>query len=198
MARRPTLPPDLTDLDLPSDQDIREETRRVLIRQATEQQWQDPSIRSAREQGLQKAYQDPAKRQGQAQKFLGRTHDADTCERLRQINTGKKRRGEAWIAGMAQKKLGNGHHNKPFVTPSGAFASRRQAVDWATEQGLVNALGKFERWVKTRPTEFYYITPDEFAALPKKLYRTNMEWLQNSSRTQSGQQANITRKKGPA
>lgn len=47
--------------------------------------------------------------------------------------------------------------SKTIQTPYGQFASRRLAVEFMLAQGVVNASRKLDKWLKTQPTEYYYI-----------------------------------------
>lgn len=132
-----------------------------------------------RVEGVRRAYQDPKVRQKQCEKFKGKTVKPEVRKRLREANLGKVRKGQAWIAGMAEKKKGNTAHNKPFMTPIGAFPSKKLAADWAKEHGVSNPNGKFDRWIKTRPTEFYYISKEEFEKVKKKKPKIGLEWMNN-------------------
>lgn len=50
-----------------------------------------------------------------------------------------------------------GKQGKPIMTPSGEFASISLAVEYATKNGLKNAINKIRQWLKTHPQQFYYI-----------------------------------------
>jgi hypothetical protein len=51
----------------------------------------------------------------------------------------------------------NQERSKPIQTPHGEFPSRKAAVEHMLEIGIVNAGRKLDKWLKTRPTEYYYI-----------------------------------------
>jgi hypothetical protein len=55
-------------------------------------------------------------------------------------------------------KAGLAKRDNPFHAGEyGTFKSRSEAAKYATEQGLKNALKKFESWSKTKPDEYYFI-----------------------------------------
>ena len=47
--------------------------------------------------------------------------------------------------------------SKTIQTPYGIFASRKQAVEHLLNQGINNAGKKIDKWLKTNPTEYYYL-----------------------------------------
>jgi hypothetical protein len=58
----------------------------------------------------------------------------------------------------AAHKAGLAKRDKPFHAGEyGVFQSRSEAARYAKEQGLTNALRKFETWTKTKPEEYYFI-----------------------------------------
>lgn len=132
------------DLDsiLPTDQDIQQETAQLRRRQAVKQ-----------------AYQRPELRLKQAQK--SRPHTRQTRERIRQVNLGRQRQGESWIQGMRQKQLGNQYRARPIeIRGVGVFESKRKAIEYCTEQGVINAQGKFDKWLHTRPELIFYVSAE--------------------------------------
>ena len=46
---------------------------------------------------------------------------------------------------------------KPIWTPFGACPSLKHASEFALANGLVNAYKKIGKWLKTNPTEYYYL-----------------------------------------
>ena len=46
---------------------------------------------------------------------------------------------------------------KPIHTPYGDFPSKKDAVESMGKAGIVNAIGKLREWLKTKPTEYYYL-----------------------------------------
>ena len=134
---------------------------------------------------IKKAYSTPEMRALQASK--SKPHTKEAKEKIKQANIGKVRKGEDWIAGMTATKIGNQYHNKPFMTPSGAFASKKLATDWATENGVNNAKGKFDKWIKQRPDEFYYITPEEYELIKDNPKQVGLSWMENTKRYRNDQ-----------
>ena len=127
-------------------------------------------------QKLKDRYSEEEMRKVQASKFLGKTHDKKTREKIRNANLGKDRKGAEWVKKMAEKKLGNQCHAKPFMTPSGAFASKKLACDWCLANGMSNPNGKFGKWLKEKSTEFYYITQEEYDKI-KHIEPQPGEWM---------------------
>jgi hypothetical protein len=62
----------------------------------------------------------------------------------------------------AAHKAGLAKRDKPFHAGEyGIFQSRSEAAKYATEQGLKNALKKFEAWSKSKPEEYYFIKEEK-------------------------------------
>ena len=62
----------------------------------------------------------------------------------------------------AAHKAGLAKRDKPFHAGDyGIFQSRSEAAKYATEQGLKNALKKFEAWSKSKPEEYYFIKEEK-------------------------------------
>lgn len=62
----------------------------------------------------------------------------------------------------AAHKAGLAKRDKPFYAGEyGIFQSRSEAAKYATEQGLKNALKKFEAWSKSKPEEYYFIKDEK-------------------------------------
>jgi len=76
----------------------------------------------------------------------------------------------AHSAGMENRK-NNGWHEKnskagmkrrkPIQTPYGRFESKQEAINGMTAAGEGNANGKLSAWLKTKPTEYYYIEKEQ-------------------------------------
>lgn len=47
--------------------------------------------------------------------------------------------------------------SKAICTPYGNFESRKLAVEYLSSTGLINAGKKLDKWLKTKPTEYYYL-----------------------------------------
>jgi len=130
--------------------------------------------------GISQAYQSPEMRLKQ-KKF--KEHNEQSIEAIRLANIGKNRKGEEWIKGMAEKNKGNGYRNKFFSTPSGVFLSKKQAIEWATENGVRNASGKFDQWVKNPNSGFCYISEEEYNKQKNKKLIVGLEWMLNNSKS---------------
>ena len=163
-------------IDYHSNSELTEQSRRAKI--ANSQLGVPKSEKT--KNNIKKAYASAEMRAMQAAK--AKPHTKESKEKLRQVNIGKKRKGEQWIESMSSKQKGNQYRNKPFMTPSGAFASKKIAVDWATENGVNNAKGKFDKWIKQRPDEFCYITPEEYELIKDNPKQVGLEWMQNTKR----------------
>jgi hypothetical protein len=62
----------------------------------------------------------------------------------------------------AAHRAGLAKRDKPFHAGEyGIFQSRSEAAKYATEQGLKNALKKFEAWSKSNPREYYFIKQEK-------------------------------------
>jgi hypothetical protein len=66
----------------------------------------------------------------------------------------KKREENGW---EEKNKEGAKKKCKPIQTPLGRFESKGDAVKAMTAAGEGNAGGKLSVWLKTKPTEYYYI-----------------------------------------
>jgi hypothetical protein len=97
----------------------------------------------------------PEKRALQSERQTGRVVSQETRKKLKSIKTNKY--GDANYE--AAHKAGLAKRDKPFHAGEyGIFQSRLEAARYATEQGLKNAVKKFEVWTKTNPTEYYFVT----------------------------------------
>jgi hypothetical protein len=66
----------------------------------------------------------------------------------------KKREENGWLE---KNKEGAKKKCKPIQTPLGRFESKSDAVTALAAAGEGNAGGKLSVWLKTKPTEYYYI-----------------------------------------
>jgi hypothetical protein len=58
---------------------------------------------------------------------------------------------------------------KPIVSVEyGIFLGKKHLVEYMKSVGVGNAGGKLDNWLKTKPTEFYYITKEEYIMLTGK------------------------------
>lgn len=97
---------------------------------------------------MKKKYEDPVFRTNHAEQqwALAQTEEwrsahADGVKR-REANGWYEKRGRAY---------------KPIMTPYGQFESKKAVIEHMTNIGIVNAGGKLSVWLKTKPTEYYYI-----------------------------------------
>jgi len=97
----------------------------------------------------------------------GRIVKAHTREKLRQANLGKtisaetRAKTSATLKGRP-KAPGHGARvtagkTRAMMTPVGVFASRILFHNWLYAQGVRDVNCKIGKWLKTRPTEVYYI-----------------------------------------
>ena len=66
----------------------------------------------------------------------------------------KKREEKGWLE---KNKQGAKKKCKPIQTPLGRFESKGDAITAMAAAGEGNAGGKLSVWLKTKPTEYYYI-----------------------------------------
>lgn len=58
---------------------------------------------------------------------------------------------------------------KPIVsTEYGVFPGKKHLAEHMTSLGVGNAMGKLDNWLKTKPTELYYISKEEYIMLTGK------------------------------
>lgn len=62
----------------------------------------------------------------------------------------KKREENGWY-----EKRGKAY--KTIQTPYGLFESKKAAVEAMSTAGIINANGKLSVWLKTNPSEYYYV-----------------------------------------
>jgi hypothetical protein len=83
----------------------------------------------------------------------GRKHSLDTCALI-----SVKLKGRTKGPASAEHRARNSASKcRPIMTPTGVFPSRLAAVEWARANGLLNAGRRLDQWLKTNPTQFYYI-----------------------------------------
>ena len=76
-------------------------------------------------------------------------------KKLANLHNGMKTRQQnGWLE---KNKQGAKKKCKPIQTPYGRFESKGDAVKAMTAAGVINAGGKLSVWLKTKPTEYYYI-----------------------------------------
>lgn len=158
---------------------IKSDAEKKLISEASKKNWADPKYKKKLSKKLSKTFSTPEMRAVQASK--SKPHTEEAKEKIRQANLGLKHTKER-VEKNRQQAIGNQRRCKPFKTPSGAFASKKLASDWATEKGVRNAMGKLDNWIKTKPTEFYYITNEEYELIKDDPKLVDLPWMENSKR----------------
>jgi hypothetical protein len=164
----------LTDLDLPSEQEIKEETRCEKIRQTSADRWKDPDYNERVSAKIAQVFSSEEMREVQAAKFRGATVSEEVKQRLKEHNTGKDRKGQNWIAGMAEKKRGNNCRSRPLVTPQGVFVSKKIAAEFYLENNLttrttlVSCICWVDYQIKHFQSKFYFISREEYIMLTGK------------------------------
>jgi hypothetical protein len=95
----------------------------------------------------------------------GKTHTKETRAKLSAVWLGRKHSEES-RAKMRLSRVGipgHGKANKPIVSVEyGVFAGKKYLAEHMTSIGVKNADNKLTLWLKTKPTEFYYITKEEY------------------------------------
>ena len=131
-----------------SDSELKEQNRRAKIASSN----LGTSLSEETKNKIKKTYATDEMRAVQASK--SKPHTEETKEKIREAFTGKERPPEV-IEKIKQKRTGKAVYHKPFVTPSGAFPSKKASIEWALEHGVRNPSGKFDKWIKERSDEFY-------------------------------------------
>ena len=155
------------------------ESQRKAIANASKERWKDQQYHADVSKKISETYKTTEMREVQASK--SKPHKKETKEKIREAFLGKPRPPEV-VKKIKAKRKGQAVYHKCFATPSGAFPSKKSAIEWATDNGVRNASGKFDNWIKTRPDEFYYITADEYEKIKDEPKQTGLEWMENSKR----------------
>ena len=164
----------LASLDLPSEKEIQEETRCAKIRESSAERWKDPDYNKRVSAKIKESFSSDEMRQVQAAKFRGVKVSDQVKQRLREHNTGKQRKGQAWVTKMAEKKRGNNCRSRPIVTPMGVFASKKIAAEFyinnqqTTRKTIVSCVAWFDYQIKHFQSEFYFISREEYIILTGK------------------------------
>lgn len=164
----------LADLDLPSEQEIKEETRCTKIRESSAERWNGPGYKERVGSKIKQAYSSEEMREVQAAKFRGVKVSDQVKARLKEHNKGKQRKGQDWVAGMAEKKRGNNCRGRPIVTPMGVFASKKIAAEFyinnqfTTRKTLVSCVAWVDYQIKHSQSKFYFISREEYIILTGK------------------------------
>ena len=129
----------------------------------------NPVFREARVQRNKKISKDPKRNQKIAKTVASQWADPEEkarrtaiqqevakTEKFKEAHADgmKKREENGWLE---KNKQGAKKKCKPIQTPLGRFESKGDAVKAMTAAGEVNAGGKLSVWLKTKPTEYYYI-----------------------------------------
>ena len=119
------------------------------------------------------AAMDPVRREKMGAPHRGKTSNnkgvvasIETRELMSKARTGKKHSKESSL--KKREALGS-----PIKTPLGIFVSQSAAVEFYIEDGLTNARKKIQKWIKTDPTNYYYITKEEYAKHMEENCKTN-------------------------
>lgn len=70
-----------------------------------------------------------------------------------------------WKARQKEARL---NRTMAVMTPSGLFSTQKEAIEWATKNGLKNAGAKLSKWLKDKEPGFYLITREEYNKLTGK------------------------------
>jgi hypothetical protein len=145
---------------LPSDEEIKEETRKEKI-----SKWSLGKKKPNVGKKISESYRTTPGRAVQAAK--SKPHTEDAKKKIADANTGLVK-GPEIRAKLSVKKIGNNHRARPIVTPLGIFPSRKDAAEAYLASGKANALRWIEKWLKTDPNDFYYISKEEYIMLTGK------------------------------
>lgn len=124
---------------------------------------------------ISQTYSTPEMKAVQASK--AQPHREETKERIRQIQLVRPPRTKETRKKMGKSKLGNDHHASRIMTPSGSFASYKEAGAWARSQGLTNAIRKIQNYVNERPSEFYILSEEEYQSTKDQPHIQDLDWL---------------------
>jgi hypothetical protein len=163
------------DIDFLSDADLKEHNRRVKIANSR----LGTSLSEETKNKLRETYASDEMKAVQASK--SKPHTEEAKEKIRNANLGLKHNATR-VEKMASRRKGQAVYHKCFSTPGGAFPSKKSAIEWATENGVGNASGKFDKWIRERPEEFYYITTEEYELIKDNPKQTGLSWMENTKR----------------
>ena len=129
----------------------------------------NPVFREARVQRNKKISKDPKRNQKIAKTVASQWADPEEkarrtaiqqevakTEKFKEAHADgmKKREENGWLE---KNKQGAKKKCKPIQTPLGRFESKGDAITAMAAAGEGNAGGKLSVWLKTKPTEYYYI-----------------------------------------
>lgn len=103
---------------------------------------------------MSKRYQDPGFREFKRQRQLEVTQTTQWKES--HAKGMSKREANGWLE--KNQEAAKKKHKTICAGEYGIFESKKAAIAGMTAQGVVNAGGKLSVWLKTNPTEYYYIT----------------------------------------
>lgn len=158
---------------------VRTDAQKEYIGKCSKERWKDPKHHAETSAKIAETYSTEEMRAVQAAK--AKPHTEETKAKLREMHIGQKRPLEV-VEKIKAKRKGQAVYHKCFMTPSGAFPSKKSAIEWATKHGVNNAQGKFDKWIKQRPDEFYYIAPEEYELIKDNPKQVGLEWMQNTKR----------------
>ena len=127
--------------------------------------YEDPTYSKRVGKKISETYKSAQGRAVQAAK--SKPHTEDAKKKIADANTGLVK-GPEIRAKLSVKKIGNNHRARPIVTPLGIFPSRKDAAEAYLASGKANALRWIEKWLKTDPKDFYYISKEEYIMLTGK------------------------------
>lgn len=181
----------LEGLDLPSDAELRKETglrkrsddptwhannQKAIDKKKQDSTWYDNLVKRNK-----KLVKDPVRNQKiketvkqQYQDPVYKDYRTTIIKNVTQTEEWKKSHSK----GM-NKREENGWHEKnnaaaqkrckPIVsTEYGIFLGKKHLAEHMTSLGIGNVMGKLDNWLKTKPTEFYYISKEEYIMLTGK------------------------------
>jgi hypothetical protein len=150
----------LSGLDIPSAEEIREETRSAKISQSrTGIVFSENHRKNISKGGI-----------GRVPPNKGKLTSEDVKEKQRKSHAGS-----------------TAPNKQPVMTPSGAFESAFAAGQWAQNNGIKNAYKKLQGFIYENidPTQFRYITQEEFVRItdfPWKDPLHKPQWFSNKTR----------------
>ena len=131
---------------------------------ANTQRYKNPDYAKNVGESIAKTYSSEEMRQLQAKK-ASFARSEETKKRIRDARLVAPPRSADTRKKIGDKQVGNQKRAKPIVTPYGIFASRKIAAENAP---YGNATKHIEKYLKTNPTEYYYITKEEYEQLKGK------------------------------
>ena len=137
-----------------------------------EKRYEDPEYARRVAKSVSETYSTPEGRQKQSAKQ--HPQKEETKQKIREANVGKVRKGQDWIASMAEKKKGNTCRAKPIVTPMGVFVSKKTAAAFYIDNGhttrktIPSAICWIDVQTKKPNSGFSFISKEEYIILTGK------------------------------